>query len=104
MATPQVAGILGFILAFIASSGDPFSNMIDAKQRLLDWVNSDTTDDASARVDAFASIMLIPGAAKVLVDVNGMSKDGNRRVILGPPTAKMSPRLGPDFRLAIRKP
>ena len=85
MSAPQVSGILGFILAFTASTGDPLGNMVDAKQRLLDWAVSDTTDDASARVDAFATIMSIPGAAKVLVDVNGMSKDGNRRVILGPP-------------------
>ncbi len=79
-ATPHVAGLVGYMSAF-----DPSLTIDQIKDHLLGWARADTTDGAESRIDAFATMLSLPGAAKALVDVNDMSKDGNRRVVLGPP-------------------
>jgi uncharacterized protein YkwD/PKD repeat protein/plastocyanin len=81
-ATPHVAGLLGQMLAF-----DPGQNILTLRYRLLAWTQDDTPDFMAPRIDAFAAMLSIPGAARALVDVNDESAEGNRRVIRGPPTA-----------------
>src|SRR5258707_1003936 len=58
----------------------------DVKTAIVNQARHDTTDGAAPRIDAFASIMTLPGAQRDLVDVNDYAadKDGNRRAILGP--------------------
>ncbi len=41
---------------------------------------ADTTNGAAPRVDAFAPLLSLDGAARALVDVNDPSNDGNRRI------------------------
>ncbi len=79
MAAPHVAGLIGYMLAY-----DPSLTIEGISKRVLDLAREDTSSGASPRLDAFASILSIPGAAKDLVDVNDKSKDGNRRVKYGP--------------------
>ncbi len=79
-AAPHVAGLIGFMSAL-----DPSLTIEQIKDHLFTWTQADTTDGAESRIDAYATMLSLPGAAKALVDVNDMSKDGNRRVILGPP-------------------
>ncbi len=76
MATPFVAGVAGLALA-----ADPTLGALELKQLLLRWARADTTDGAMPRVDAFATVLSLPDAARRLVDVNDPSADGNRRVI-----------------------
>ena len=80
MAAPHVTGLIGYILAY-----NPDLTIPLIRHYLLDFARADTTDDAKPRIDAFASMMAIPGAAKDLVDVNDPTKDGNQRVIIGAP-------------------
>jgi subtilisin family serine protease/plastocyanin len=82
MAAPHVTGLIGYLLAF-----DPDLTITDIKNLLTNWKIPDTTGGATGRMDSFASMLAIPGAAKALVDVNDYSRDGNRRVELGPADA-----------------
>jgi hypothetical protein len=75
-ATPLVAGVAG-----VLSSWDPSLTAHDIKRLLTTWAVTDTTDGASPRVDAFASLLALPGAARALVDVNDPTVDGNRRIV-----------------------
>ncbi len=84
-AAPHIAGIIGYMLAF-----EPSLTVDRLKDHLLNWARFEATlsaSNASHRADAYAAIMSIPGAAKAMVDVNDLSRDGNRRVIYGPPTS-----------------
>jgi LPXTG-motif cell wall-anchored protein len=75
-AAPAVAGIAGLLAGW-----DPGLGAAELKQRLITWAVADTTDGAKPRVDAFAALLSMNGAARALVDVNDPSEDGNRRVI-----------------------
>ncbi|MCL4369251.1 MAG: hypothetical protein M1337_08850, partial [Actinobacteria bacterium] len=60
------------------------------RDKLITWSRDDITGAVTEtmgihpRLDAFASLLSIPGAANDLVDVNDMTKDGNQRMLLGP--------------------
>ena len=73
--TPLVSGIAGLM-----ASWDPSLSAAQIKQRILEWSIPDTTDGAAPRVDAFAPLLSLDGAARALVDVNDPSNDGNRRI------------------------
>lgn len=75
-ATPLVSGVAG-----VLSSWDPSLTAHDIKRLLTTWSVSDTTDGAAPRVDAFASLLALPGVARALVDVNDPTVDGNRRIV-----------------------
>ncbi len=75
LAAPVVAGIAGLM-----ASWDPSLSAADIKQRIIEWSISDTTNGAAPRVDAFAPLLSLDGAARALVDVNDPSNDGNRRI------------------------
>ena len=84
--TPLVTALLG-----ILATWSPNSTYDQLQNRVLDWAKADTlgdptttADDAQPRIDAFASLMSFEGAAGILVDLNDASRDGNRRVVLGP--------------------
>ena len=57
----------------------------ELRERLETWRRPSGTTGATPRVDGFAAMLSIAGAAKALVDVNDASPDGNRRVVKGPP-------------------
>ncbi|HEV2951359.1 MAG TPA: S8 family serine peptidase, partial [Actinomycetota bacterium] len=77
MASPQVTGAIAYLLAY-----DPTLTILQVRHALVTWANGDTTGGASPRLDLFASLMSLPGAAKQLVDVNDRSVDGNARTRL----------------------
>jgi alpha-tubulin suppressor-like RCC1 family protein/uncharacterized protein YkwD/plastocyanin/thiol-disulfide isomerase/thioredoxin/uncharacterized membrane protein YphA (DoxX/SURF4 family) len=90
-ATPHVTALIGYMLAY-----KPDLTIPQVKDLLFHFARQDTTDNASARIDAFASMMAIPGAAKDLVDVNDASKDGNQRVTLPPEGIESPVTIPPD--------
>ncbi|MEX0817213.1 MAG: PKD domain-containing protein [Gaiellales bacterium] len=77
MAAPHVAGLIGYLLAY-----DPTLTIPQIRAAIRTWARADTSGNAAPRIDAFASLVSLPGAAQALVDVNDSSKDGNRRVTL----------------------
>ncbi|MEX1253326.1 MAG: flexitail domain-containing putative surface protein [Dehalococcoidia bacterium] len=79
MAAPHVTGLISYLLAY-----DPSLTIPQVKEKLRTWVKADTWAGASFRIDAFATLLSTAGAARDMVDVSDPSKDGNRRVILGP--------------------
>ena len=79
MASPVVAALLGYMLAW-----DPTLTASELRSFLVNWAQSDAAAPAAPRIDAFRSVISLPGAAKALVDVNDGSVDGNRRLIRGP--------------------
>jgi len=103
-ATPHVAGLVGMLRAY-----DPDLTSDEVRRHLVEWARSDVSpNDITAgaeslpgapRMDAFASLLSLPGAATLLVDVNDESLDGNRRVVRGRPTPldPDGPVLGPDL-------
>lgn len=91
MAAPHVTGLISYLLAY-----DSSLELDDVRNAVMQWAREDTTGGAQPRIDAFASILSLPGAAKALVDVNDPSKDGNRRRILGP----FGTPLGDDTKLS----
>src|SRR5207244_10026037 len=79
MAAPQVTAAISYLLAY-----DPSLTIEGVKDALLDWTNSDTSGGASSRLDLFASLMSLPGAAKDLVDVNDRTVDGAKNESIQP--------------------
>ena len=77
MAAPFVTGLVGYLLAY-----DPSLDIPTLRNAIIGTARADTTG-AAPRIDAFAALMSLPGAARALVDINDMSPDGNRRVVLG---------------------
>ena len=73
-ATPMVAG-LASMLAAHASHPD----LAQIRHAILSWAADDVTGGAQPRMDAFMSLLSLPGAATELVDVNDSSTDGFRR-------------------------
>lgn len=85
LAAPVVSGVAGLI-----ASRDPDLSAAAIKSLLMTWAVPDTGNGAAPRVDAYAPLLALPGAARAMVDVNDSSQDGNRRVVYGPdgsPTA-----------------
>ena len=93
-AAPFVAGVVGQLVTF-----EPDLTIPQIRDHLLTWSRDDVDEGGAPRVDAFASMLSIPGAARALVDVNDESLDGNRRVIRGPGDANLpgGAELGPDL-------
>ncbi|HEY0583013.1 MAG TPA: hypothetical protein VGE94_12575, partial [Chloroflexota bacterium] len=86
MATPFVTGLVGYLLAF-----DPSLDVASVRRAITTWSRGDSSllasspnQQAAPRIDAFATLLSLPGAGLALVDVNDPSIDGDRRVILGP--------------------
>ena len=77
MAAPQVTAAITYLLAY-----DPTLSSTQVKDALYAWSNADTTFGAAPRLDIFASVMSLAGAAKDLVDVNDRSVDGSQRARL----------------------
>lgn len=84
-AAPLVAGV-----AAALAHWEPDLTATDLKERLVGWSVPDTSEGASARIDAFGALYSLPGAVKALVDVNDPSQDGNRRVVYAPDGAVSS--------------
>jgi alpha-tubulin suppressor-like RCC1 family protein/uncharacterized protein YkwD/thiol-disulfide isomerase/thioredoxin/plastocyanin/uncharacterized membrane protein YphA (DoxX/SURF4 family) len=100
MAAPFVTGLIGYMLAY-----KPDLTISQIRHYLLDFFRTDTNDEARPRIDAFASMLAIPGAAKDLVDVNDPTKDGNQRVIINvppEPDASISSIITPDGKVDMR--
>ena len=113
-AAPHVAGLIGYMLAF-----DPALSIEDITTRLIVWGRQDVAGGAQPRIDAYATMMSLPGAATAMVDVNDLSRDGNRRIVLQPgdtdpegvdlassddidPTTGTSYRTDPDGSIDMR--
>ncbi len=77
MAAPHVTALVSYLLAY-----DPSMTPKEVKQHVLDFARPDTSGGAKARIDAYSSLVSIPGAARDLVDVNDLSPDGSRRAVL----------------------
>ncbi len=75
---PYVAALIGYLLAY-----DPSLSITDIRNRIRNWGGLDVIIGGQPRIDAFLTMMSLPGAARVLVDVNDNTKDGNQRVIRG---------------------
>ncbi|HET7771432.1 MAG TPA: S8 family serine peptidase, partial [Chloroflexota bacterium] len=111
MAAPFVTGLIGYLLAF-----HPTLTIQQIREAVINHARADTTgiggEAVAPRIDAFASVMSLPGAVRALVDVNDLSKDGNRRTVRGPdntitaPDTTFSSRPGyltePDGKIDMR--
>ncbi|MEA2167028.1 MAG: large repetitive protein, partial [Solirubrobacteraceae bacterium] len=108
MAAPQVTGAITYLLSY-----RPDMTIAEVKSTLLDWARPDTTGNATQtpartpqpRLDLFASLLSLPGAAKDLVDVNDRTKDGNQRVErhATPPNPTLAPEpIKPDGKIDMR--
>ncbi|HVC34497.1 MAG TPA: S8 family serine peptidase, partial [Chloroflexota bacterium] len=75
-AAPHVTALIGLLLA-----DDPALTIPQVRAQLTTWARPNLTTGAAPRIDAFASLLSLPGAVKDLVDVNDQSADGDRRVI-----------------------
>ncbi len=78
-AAPQVAGLAAYLAAMPAHP-----SMAAIRDAIVGWSRSDTTGGVGPRVDDFASLLSLPGAARSLVDVNDSSPDGSRRLVPNP--------------------
>lgn len=80
MASPVVTGLIGYLFAI-----KPDLTIAQVRKAILGWALplAVPSDPTQPRIDAFSSVLSLPGSAKALVDVNDGSIDGNRRVILG---------------------
>ncbi len=106
MAAPHVAGLVGLLLAY-----KPDLTLAQLRALVIGWAHIDENHVAGdpPRLDAFASIMAIPGATHDLVDVNDTTKDGDLRATLaadGTATdvaiAPAAPRTAPDGKIDMR--
>ena len=79
LATPVVAAVAGAM-----ASIDPTRTTEEIRNRLLAFAVADTDGGAPPRVDAYLSVMSMPGAALYMVDVSDPTADGNRRVVYAP--------------------
>ncbi|PWU20081.1 MAG: hypothetical protein C5B48_12940, partial [Candidatus Rokuibacteriota bacterium] len=79
MAAPQVSGAIAYLLAY-----RPDLSIDELRQALFGWAAHDTIYAAAPRLDLFASLMSLPGAAADLVDVNDRSKDGDNDLAIQP--------------------
>src|SRR5205085_9558576 len=70
-----VTGLAGYLLAYQADLTPR-----QVRDAIVTWARADTFG-AAPRIDAFASLLSLPGAAQALVDVNDPSLDGSRRII-----------------------
>ena len=75
MAAPFVAGLAGLMVGF-----DPNLTLDQLRTDIIAGARGDTTDGAAPRIDAYASMLRVPGALHALADWNDASADGNRRV------------------------
>jgi hypothetical protein len=85
-AAPYVSALAGYLLA-----ANPTSMRVKFADRITDWA------DAHDVIQAFDTVLSLPGAAKELVDVNDDSVDGNHRVNRGPGNTE----LGLDLQLGV---
>ena len=78
MAAPHVTGLISYLLAYA-----PSLTVEQAKRAVLAFASPDAVSGAvTPALDAFASLMSLPGAARDLVDLSDGSKDGNQRVVI----------------------
>jgi len=107
MAAPQVTALIGYLLAY-----NPDLGIQEVRNALFNAATIDRAGGASPRINAFASLLSLPGAAKDLVDVNDYSPDGNHRQKLGLNSANQGPDTqfthdnarGPDGRPYLTDP
>ena len=78
-AAPQVAGLAASLAAMPSRP-----SLSAVRAAITGWARPDTTGGVGPRVDDFASLLSLPGAAHALVDVSDVSLDGNRRVLPNP--------------------
>ena len=83
MAAPFVAGLAGFIASYKPSLG-----VDDIRAAIIAGARQDTTDGAAARIDAYSTVVRVPGAVHDLADWNDPSADGNRRIVRGRETGR----------------
>ena len=79
MAAPHVTGLVGYLLA-----DDPQLTEGQVRDDVIqgaDITSGDATDLAKPMIDAYSSLLLVPGALHDLADWNDQSLDGDRRVI-----------------------
>ncbi|HEV7664238.1 MAG TPA: S8 family serine peptidase, partial [Chloroflexota bacterium] len=74
MATPHVTALVGLLFAY-----NPDLSIQAVENAVFNWARPDITP---ARLDAFAALLSLPGAAKDLVDVSDGTHDGNQRRVL----------------------
>ena len=74
MAAPFVAGLAGFLRLLRSAALGRCGEERDHRGRA-----ADTTDGVQPRIDAYASLLRVPGALHDLADWNDPSLDGNRR-------------------------
>ena len=55
-------------------------SLTEVRNAIVNWAVPTSGGGAGPHIDAFASLLSLPGAAKELVDVNDYSTDGNARV------------------------
>jgi uncharacterized protein YkwD/plastocyanin len=89
MAAPHVTGAITYLHEF-----DNTLSLNAVRTNLTTWAVNDTTGGVQPRLDMFNSMLNLTGSAKALVDVNDRTKDGNRRVILGPNSAAVAADTG----------
>jgi hypothetical protein len=75
MAAPLVASLA---LTLSRHSYEPTAQ--EVREAIIGWTMPTSTGGASPHIDAFSSLLSLPGAVRELVDVNDYSLDGNRRL------------------------
>lgn len=81
-AAPQVTGLLGYLLALDASL--TVTELRDMVATFADISDPAPAKQPAPRIDAFGSVIRVPGALEALLDVDDGTADGNRRVVYGP--------------------
>ncbi|HWJ97221.1 MAG TPA: S8 family serine peptidase, partial [Acidimicrobiales bacterium] len=76
-AAPYVTGLVSLLAQYA-----PNLTAAQIVNLIRDHAIADTTDGAAPRIDAYATLTAVPGALIDVVDVNDVSADGNRRVII----------------------
>ena len=91
MAAPHVTGLVSYLLAF-----DPTLTPAAVRKLIVDWARVEPDVSGRApRLDAFMSLMAIPGAVRNLVDINDATRDGDLRSTLMPTGPRTMSRLIP---------
>ncbi len=109
MAAPFVAGLAGLMVGF-----DPNLTLDQLRTDIIAGARGDTTDGAAPRIDAYASMLRVPGALHALADWSDPSADGNQRVArdrngietsngeMGTPSALYRLHSSPDGHVDMR--
>jgi subtilisin family serine protease len=87
MATPHVTALIGLLYAY-----NPALTIQQVKDAVLNWSRPDTSP---GRLDAFAALLSLPGAARDLVDVSDGTRDGCRSVRPARAPTPSAPRPAP---------